>query len=86
MLGCQWPEILSRHGKRSDTAGGRARRCRAWPGDPGNLLAPHEQVPGHGYVPAAHSAVGTQIGIEIRGRVKSAVIVKRPFYVPAYRR
>jgi len=41
---------------------------------------------GMAYVPAAHSAVGTQIGIEIRGKVKWAVIVKRPFYVPAYRR
>jgi aminomethyltransferase len=41
---------------------------------------------GMAYVPAAHSAVSTQIGIEIRGKAKAAVIVKRPFYVPAYRR
>ena len=41
---------------------------------------------GMAYVPATHSGVGTQIGIEIRGKVRSAVIVKRRFYVPAYRR
>jgi len=41
---------------------------------------------GMAYVPAAFVAVGTEIGVEIRGKVKSAVIVKRPFYVPAYRR
>jgi len=28
---------------------------------------------------------GTEIGIEIRGRVREAVIVRRPFYVPAHR-
>ena len=41
---------------------------------------------GMAYVSTAFSAVDTQIGIEIRGKVKSAVIVKRPFYLPAYRR
>lgn len=38
------------------------------------------------YVPAQHAALGTQLGIVIRDKVKPAVVVKRPFYVPAYRR
>jgi len=41
---------------------------------------------GLAYVPAGHVGIGTQIGIMIRNKVKPAVIVKRPFYVPAYRR
>ena len=41
---------------------------------------------GMAYVPAALSRVGTEIGINIRGKVRDAVVVKRPFYVPAYRR
>jgi len=41
---------------------------------------------GLAYVPAEHRAIGTQIGIMIRNKVKPAVIVKRPFYIPAYRR
>lgn len=35
---------------------------------------------GLGYVPTEHSRIGTQLGIEIRGRVAQAVIVKTPFY------
>lgn len=35
---------------------------------------------GLAYVPSAHAAVGTAIGIEIRGAVVAAEIVKTPFY------
>jgi len=41
---------------------------------------------GMAYVSAEHSALGTEIGISIRGKVKPAVVVKRPFYTPSYRR
>lgn len=40
---------------------------------------------GMGYAPAAHSAVGTEISVVIRGQPKLARIVKRPFYQPRYR-
>jgi aminomethyltransferase len=33
-----------------------------------------------GYVPAALSAIGTRIGVEIRGKVVEAMVVKTPFY------
>ena len=29
---------------------------------------------------------GTEIGIRVRDRVREAVVVKKPFYTPAYRR
>jgi aminomethyltransferase len=35
---------------------------------------------GLGYVPSALSEVGTKIGIEIRGKLIEAVVVKTPFY------
>ncbi len=38
------------------------------------------------YVPAEHSAVGTEVEVLIHGKPKKAVIVKTPFYVPVYRR
>ena len=41
---------------------------------------------GIAYVPVGFSDVGTEIGIRIRNRVRSAAIVRKPFYVPAYRR
>ena len=40
---------------------------------------------GMGYVPAAHSAVGTELEILIRGQPKKARVVKRPFYQPRYK-
>jgi aminomethyltransferase len=40
---------------------------------------------GMGYVPAAHSALGTEIDILVRGQPKKAKIVKRPFYQPRYK-
>ncbi len=41
---------------------------------------------GMAYVPREISALDTEIEILIRGKAKRATIVKRPFYVPAYRR
>lgn len=41
---------------------------------------------GLAYVPASHAALGSEIDILIRDQPKRAVVVKRPFYVPAYRR
>ncbi len=35
---------------------------------------------GLGYVPKAHSKVGTELGIEIRGKVIRAMVVTTPFY------
>jgi len=40
---------------------------------------------GLGYVPAATSAIGTEIEILVRGQPKKAKIVKRPFYQPRYK-
>ena len=40
---------------------------------------------GLGYVPAAASAIGTEIEILVRGQPKKAKIVKRPFYQPRYK-
>jgi aminomethyltransferase len=40
---------------------------------------------GHAFVPPEYAQVGTPIQIMIRNKPKSAVVVKRPFYVPAYR-
>ncbi|MFP3895962.1 MAG: glycine cleavage system aminomethyltransferase GcvT [Anaerolineales bacterium] len=45
-----------------------------------------EKFIGMAYVSSEYSSVGQEIGIEIRGTIKSAVIVKKPFYTPAYRR
>ncbi|MCD6289458.1 MAG: glycine cleavage system aminomethyltransferase GcvT [Anaerolineae bacterium] len=41
---------------------------------------------GMAYVPATYAAVGTDISIVIRDRPRAARIVRKPFYVPAYRR
>lgn len=40
---------------------------------------------GHAYVPAGLAKTGTHIYIDIREKLKEAVIVKRPFYKPAYK-
>jgi glycine cleavage system T protein len=40
---------------------------------------------GHAFVPAEIAKSGTQIQISIRGKLKNAVIVRRPFYKPAYK-
>jgi aminomethyltransferase len=45
-----------------------------------------EKYLGLAYLPRQYSGKGTQIEIQIRGKSMKAVIVKRPFYVPAYRR
>jgi len=41
---------------------------------------------GMAFVPREVSKIGTEIEIMIRGRAKKAQIIKRPFYIPAYRR
>lgn len=41
---------------------------------------------GMAYVPSEYANVGQEIGIKIRGSIKSAVIVEKPFYTPAYQR
>ncbi|HEY5626571.1 MAG TPA: glycine cleavage system aminomethyltransferase GcvT [Nitrospira sp.] len=46
----------------------------------GNLSPLLQKGIGLGYVPILHSAVGTKIAIEIRGKIIPAVIVKPPFY------
>lgn len=38
------------------------------------------------YVPTEYSAPGAELGVMIRDRVRPAVVVKKPFYTPAYRR
>jgi len=38
------------------------------------------------YVPVEYAAVGTELGVAIRDKVRPAVVVKKPFYTPAYRR
>jgi aminomethyltransferase len=45
-----------------------------------------EKFLGLAYVPVQHSAIGREIGVLIRDKVRSAAITRRPFYVPAYRR
>jgi aminomethyltransferase len=37
------------------------------------------------FLPAALAKVGTEVHIDIRGRARAAVVVKRPLYRPAYR-
>lgn len=51
------------------------------------MFAPTSQrYLGMAYVPRALAKLGTEFDIMIRGKAKKAVVVKRPFYVPAYRR
>jgi len=45
-----------------------------------------KQYLGMAFVSRENSKVGTEIEIIIRGKPKKAKIVRRPFYVPAYRR
>ncbi|MEM7538247.1 MAG: glycine cleavage system aminomethyltransferase GcvT [Chloroflexota bacterium] len=40
---------------------------------------------GHGFVPPAYAKRGTNLQIAIRKKNKSAVVVRRPFYKPAYK-
>jgi aminomethyltransferase len=41
---------------------------------------------GMAYVPLSNAAPGTQIGIGLRGQIRSALIVTRPFYTPSYQK
>jgi glycine cleavage system aminomethyltransferase T len=38
------------------------------------------------FVPPEYAAAGTALAVEIRGSPKEAVVIKRPLYVPVYRR
>ncbi|MDR2370614.1 MAG: glycine cleavage system aminomethyltransferase GcvT [Treponema sp.] len=38
------------------------------------------------FVPPRYAAAGTKLAVEIRGNAKQAEVVKRPLYVPVYRR
>ena len=50
------------------------------------LYAPTvEKFAGHAYVPAAIAKSGTEIYLNIRGKLKKAVVIRRPFYRPAYK-
>lgn len=51
------------------------------------LYAPTlEKFLGMAYVPSEHARIGQEISIEVRGRQRTARIVKRPFYTPTYRK
>ncbi len=51
------------------------------------LYAPTvEKYCGHAFVLPAHSTIGAPLHVLIREKPKAAVIVKRPFYVPTYRK
>jgi glycine cleavage system aminomethyltransferase T len=41
---------------------------------------------GHAFVSPAFATVGTPLKIIIRDKPKAAIVVKRPFYIPTYRR
>ena len=50
------------------------------------LYAPTaEKYCGHAFVPPEYAKVGTPLQVVIRNKPKSAFVVKRPFYKPAYR-
>jgi glycine cleavage system T protein len=38
------------------------------------------------FVPPEYAAAGTKLAVEIRGAAKEAIVIKRPLYVPVYRR
>jgi aminomethyltransferase len=41
---------------------------------------------GHAFISPAYATVGTPLKVIIRDKSKAAIVVKRPFYVPTYRR
>jgi glycine cleavage system T protein len=38
------------------------------------------------FIPPRYAAIGTKLAVEIRGNAKEAEVIKRPLYVPVYRR
>lgn len=51
------------------------------------LYAPTvEKYCGHAFIPPKYAKVGTELQVVIRGKPKAAVVVKPPFYIPAYRK
>jgi aminomethyltransferase len=67
---------IARHGYPITDPSGRAVGT-VTSGSPGPTV--HKNI-GMGYVPSELSKLGTSIGIEIRGKVVEAAIVKTPFY------
>ncbi len=50
------------------------------------MFAPSaEAYAGNAFVESAYSKVGTEFEVDIRGKRKAAVVVKRPLYKPAYK-
>jgi aminomethyltransferase len=41
---------------------------------------------GMAYVPLSSAAPGTEIGIDLRGQIRKARIIRRPFYTPSYQK
>ena len=41
---------------------------------------------GLGFIAREYAKIGTEIDILVRGKPKKAVVVKRPFYTPVYRK
>jgi aminomethyltransferase len=68
---------IGRHGYPIVPAGGGAAIGTVTSGGPSPTLGKNI---GLGYVPAAASEIGTKIGVEIRGSVIDAEVVKTPFY------
>ncbi len=51
------------------------------------LYAPTvEKYCGHAFVPPQYAKVGTELQILIRNKPKSAIVIRRPFYKPSYRK
>ncbi len=67
---------IARHGYPIVDASG-ARVGEVTSGSPGPTVGKNI---GLGYVPIALAAPGTELGVDIRGKVVSAVVVKTPFY------
>ena len=66
---------IARHGYPIIVGGGRVGEVTS--GSPGPTVGRNI---GLGYVPKALRKVGTELGIEIRGKVVGAVVVRTPFY------
>ncbi|MFO0774989.1 MAG: glycine cleavage system aminomethyltransferase GcvT [Nitrospiraceae bacterium] len=71
-------KAVPRHGcliRRADGDGGQIGEVTS-----GNLSPLLQKGIGMGYVPMAHTAVGSRLVIDIRGKLVPAVVVKPPFY------
>jgi glycine cleavage system T protein len=64
-----------------DTAGKTVGICAA-----GMFCPTTGTYSANAFVPPELSAQGTELAVSIRGQAKGAVVVKRPLYIPTYRR